>query len=117
MRNIATNPSAAAVISLILVLPLAILILVDGFEIEPLHGLLKALTTGSDGYILVMSVVLFLPAVACIVALVPIVHSVRAGNSIVGQLINLLLAVALLVLVGSIMVDQFPCWIGVPNCD
>ncbi len=36
-------------------------------------------------------------------------------------LLNLLLAVAILFFIimfaGGIIVDQYPCWIGVPNCD
>ena len=51
-----------------------------------------------------------------------------AGEYLEGELdgitanpINLLLSIIILfiifVFVGAIMVDQYPCWVGVPNCD
>ncbi len=127
MKNIATNPKSAAIISIILALPLPILFIISWLEIEPFNGLLKTLFTEADGYrqnalgaTVTIGAALLLP-VAFIVSLVPIVRNIRAGNSILANPINLLLAVALLVFitmfVGGIIVDQYPCWIGVPNCD
>jgi hypothetical protein len=64
---------------------------------------------------------MLLSLVAFFLNLAPIVRNVRAGNSITAIPGNLLLAVVILffvtMFVGGIIVDQYPCWIGVPNCD
>ncbi len=127
MKNIGTNPKSAAIISIILALPLAIFFPIAVLEIEPFHGILKTLFTEADGYrantlglAVELGAALLLPA-AFIVNLVPIVRNVRAGNSIIATPINLLLGVALLVFLamtwGWALIDQFPCFMGVPNCD
>lgn len=95
-------------------------------EIEPFLGLLKSLLTvdGSQpnalGHTVLIGGMLLLP-VAFIANLVPIVRNVRAGNSIIANPINLLLAVAILVFIamtwGGALIDQIPCFMGVPNCD
>jgi len=49
------------------------------------------------------------------------VRNLRAGNSLMANPINLLLAVAILTLIamtwGGLLIDQIPCLMGVPNCD
>ncbi|MBC8031204.1 MAG: hypothetical protein H7Z16_13900 [Pyrinomonadaceae bacterium] len=127
MKHFATNSRSAALISFILALPLAILFPIAVFEIEPFNTLLKRLLTGSDGYQInalgrgVEGVAMLLLPVAFIVNLVPIVRNLRAGNSITATPINLSLAAALLLFVavtwGWALVDQIPCFMGVPNCD
>jgi hypothetical protein len=51
----------------------------------------------------------------------PVVRDARAGLSIVKHPANLVVAVAtftfVAVFLGGIIVDQYPCWVGVPNCD
>ena len=64
---------------------------------------------------------LWLLPVAFILILMPIVRTVRVGNRIMVNPISLLLRVAFLILiawlwVGTIL-DQMPCFLGVPNCD
>jgi len=127
MKNIATNPRSAALIGFLLALPISLLFPIAVLQIEPFHGFLKPLFTEADGVrqntlslIVFIGGMLLLP-VALIINIVPIVRTVRAGNSIMANPINFLLAVALLLfiatLVGGFIVDQYPCWIGVPNCD
>jgi hypothetical protein len=62
-----------------------------------------------------------LAIVAFIVNVVPIARGARAGRGIATSPANLLVATATFALVaffvGAIVVDQYPCWIGVPNCD
>ena len=61
----------------------------------------------------------------CLVAAVinawPIVRSARAGAALARKPANLIVAAAslafVLLFVVGIIVDQYPCWIGVPNCD
>jgi len=127
MKNIVINPRAAAIISIILALPFPVLFMIAWLEIEPFNGLLNTLFTEADGYrqnalgvVVTIGAALLLLA-AFIVSLVPIARNIREGNNIVSNPLNLLLAVALLVVitmfVGGIIIDQYPCWIGVPNCD
>ncbi len=127
MTNILTNPRSAAIVSAILVLPGAILLPLLVLGIEPPLGPLEPLLTAPVdqpnvlGSAIALGLILLLPAVAFVINLAPIVRNVRAGNSITATPINLLLAIAILVFitafVGGIIVDQYPCWIGVPNCD
>jgi uncharacterized membrane protein YiaA len=53
--------------------------------------------------------------------LTPIVQNIRAGNSIMAKLISLLLKVAISVLAIGLwvatLIDQLPCFLGVPYCD
>lgn len=110
MKNIAANPKAAAMISFILVLPFALLDLL--FNPSHRQNLL-------DPFVLFG--LLWLLAVVFIVISAPMVRSVRAGNNILMNPVTLLLRVAVLVAVawlwGVAIIDQLPCFIGVPNCD
>jgi hypothetical protein len=62
-----------------------------------------------------------LPIAAGIIASRPIVNTLRTGGSLFAHPIHLLIVVAISILfaVGiiSLIVDQWPCFIGVPNCD
>ncbi len=117
MKTILTNPKSAAIISFLLALPFVILFLLFMLGIEPRIGALEHSFIGSA--IVFGATFLFLAAL--IVSLRPLVRNVRAGISIKANPINLLLAVAILLLIiifaGGSIVDQYPCWIGVPNCD
>lgn len=107
MKTIAANLGAAALISFILVLPFAILELMFNTVTKQ----------NAPGLIVLFGLLWILPTVF-IVILVPIVRSVRAGNSI---MTNLIFRVAFLALIavmwGGLLLDQLPCFIGVPNCD
>jgi hypothetical protein len=108
--NITINPKSAALISFLLVLPLAILEFLN-------HTITRH---NAPGLIVLFGLLWLLPT-AFIVLLVPIMRTVRAGNSVMSNPINLLLRVAFLALIammwGGIVIDQIPCFIGVPNCD
>jgi hypothetical protein len=128
MKNIAINPRTLAIISFILALPMAALYPIVILEVGPLHGFFKSLFTvnghrppAPDAIDIIGVIAMLLLPVAFIVNLVPIVRNVRAGNSLVAIPINVLLAVAILVLIamtwGALLVDQIPCFMGVPNCD
>jgi hypothetical protein len=108
MQTILTNLRLPALISLLLVIPFMILELVNRRNFNesfpfPLFGFLW-----------------FLPIIF-IVTLTPIVQTVRTGNSVLVKPISLLLRVALLLFIawfwGSLVIDQLPCFLGVPNCD
>ena len=127
MENIISNNRSTAIISFLMALPLAVLLLITIYDIEPLSGYYKTLTTEADGYrinsfgrIFEIGALLLLP-LGFIVSLVPVVRNVRAGNGLTTNPINLLIAAALFIFIAtlaiSFVIDQYPCWIGVPNCD
>src|SRR5262245_4869178 len=64
---------------------------------------------------------LWLLSVAFIVTVIPIVRTIRMGNSLLANPITLLFKVACLALIAwmwsGIIIDQLPCFLGVPNCD
>ena len=110
MKTTTTDLRAAAIISFILVLPFAIL--------EALNNTITQ--QNAPGLILLFGLLWLLPT-AFIVILMPIVRTVRAGNSIMATPVTLLLRVAVLSLIATVwgwgFVDQLPCFLGVPNCD
>jgi hypothetical protein len=63
---------------------------------------------------------MLLPA-AFIVSLMPIVRTMRDGGRLLAHPLNLVLAVVIFVfiaaLVGGVIADQYPRWIGVANYD
>lgn len=109
-KRMVTTFGPAALMSLILVLPFAIL--------ESLNQIITK--QNATGLILLFGLLWLLPT-AFIVILVPIVRTVRAGNNILAHPITLLVRVSFLALIammwGGLLIDQLPCFLGVPNCD
>jgi hypothetical protein len=110
IKSIASNFRSAALISFILVLPFAILELL-------FHSVTRQ---NAPGLILLFGLLWLLPT-GFIFIIVPMVRTVRAGNSIKGNPMSLLIRVAFLAIFammwGGILIDQLPCFLGVPNCD
>jgi uncharacterized membrane protein len=108
MKAIATDLRTAVFGSFILVLPFAIL-----------EAANSTLTRQNVPSVIVLFGLLWLLALAFLVVLIPVVRNVRTGNA--ANPLKLLLAVAVLLVVasiwGSIVADQMPCFLGVPNCD
>lgn len=107
MPRVLLNVRTAAVISFVIALPFAILDLAfNGRNVTDLAVLFG---------------LLWLLALAFIAITMPIVQNIRAGNSVVAKPITLLLSVTapafIAVMWISIIVDQFPCFLGIPNCD
>jgi hypothetical protein len=118
------TPRLAALVGLILAMPFVTLLALLVLGVEPPFG---ALLRNPDpdqpdvlGSLLVVGAFL-LAVLACVIARAPIVRAIQAGGSLLAHPLNLALAAALLLLVvavvGGVIIDQFPCWIGVPNCD
>jgi len=110
----------------LLAIPLVALALVAWLEWQPFSGLLRAATSDPDGSptllgkVLVFgSLVAFLAAIT--LSVVEVVRAWRAGRGWWARPGHLGLAVVLLLgllgAVGGLVVDQAPCWQGVPNCD
>jgi len=123
-NTLLTNPQSAATISFILVLPLAIILLLDSLN---LNGPLERLLNGPKpeqlyvpGQLLALAL-LSLPVAAGLIARRPVVSTLRAGGSLFAHPINLIIVVVILASVawswGSWVVDQWPCFVGVPLCD
>jgi hypothetical protein len=64
---------------------------------------------------------LWLLPVAFFLILTPTIRNVQAGNRSRAYLITLVLSAAALILIaglwGSVILDQMPCFLGVPYCD
>lgn len=123
-NTLLTNPKSAATISFILVLPLAIIPLLESLN---LNGPLERLLNGPNpdqlyvpGQLLALAL-LSLPVAAGIIARRPVVSTLRVGGSLFAHPINLIIVVVILASIawswGSWVVDQWPCFVGVPLCD
>lgn len=110
MRTITADLRSAALISFLLVLPFAIL-----------ESLNQTMTEMNAPGLFVLFGLLWLLPMAFIVTLMPMVRNLRAGHSLMANPINLLLRVSLLALIAmmgaGLLIDQMPCFMGVPNCD
>ncbi len=126
-NTILTNPTSAAIISFLLALPFVTILSLLLFHIRPPLGPLEPLLNNPDpdqpnvlGSLIVLGAFL-LAVAACLIARAPIVRTLQAGGSLFAHPANLMLAVVILsfitMLVVGLIVDQYPCWIGVPNCD
>jgi hypothetical protein len=109
MNPFTSNLRTAAIISFFLVLP---------------YFILELVFTGSNAIynpaVAVYGILWLLPT-AFITLLMPMVRTVRAGNSLLAQPLPLLFRLVFLALLAvmwvAIIADQFPCFLGVPNCD
>lgn len=98
----------AVILSAVLVLPLV------GLEVVN-HGLFNA------NFPLPLFVILWLLPCIILLILMPIVRQLRMGGLVPRDAIVVVFKGALLVSLASvwllIVVDQMPCFLGVPNCD
>jgi hypothetical protein len=108
MKTVLTNLKSPAIISLVLVFPFVILELVNRRDFH-------------EGFPVILFAVMWLLPVIFILILMPVVRSVRAGKGILANPIVTLLRVAFLVLIAiawtGAVIDQLPCFLGVPLCD
>ena len=122
-----TNPRSAAMISVVLFLSLVILSLLDSLGWVPLERLLNGpnpeqlyVQVRVPGQFIAL-VLISIPVAAGIIAGRPIVNTLRAGGSLFAHPLHLIIVVVISFLfavgVVDMIVDQWPCFIGVPNCD
>jgi hypothetical protein len=108
MNPIFANLRSPALISLLLVLPFMILELVNR-------------RTFNEGFPIPLFVIMWVLPILFIATLMPIVRNVRAGNSIIASPVNLLIRIVILAFIAwmwtGLLIDQMPCFLGVPNCD
>jgi hypothetical protein len=99
----------AAVVSLILVLPLVLL----EFRVNGLTG------NPATGYLLLFGVLWLLPTMF-VVILLPVWRAIRAGkfrNKAANVILRLACLGVIATLWGGLFIDQLPCFLGIPNCD
>ena len=97
-----------SLISLLLVIPFMIMEIVNrrGFN---------------EGFPIALFAMMWILPVIFILTGMPIWRNLRAGTSLMTQPVNLLVRVVILALVAvlwtGVLLDQMPCFLGVPNCD
>ena len=122
-NTLLTNPWSALMISVVVFLSPGILPMLDSVGWLSLDRLLNGPNPEVaylPGQILSLSLILF-PIAAGLIAGGPIVRTLRAGGSLFAHPINLIIVAILSFLfaagIVSLIVDQWPCFLGVPNCD
>jgi len=122
-NTLLTNPKSAALISVVLILAPGILPLLNSVDWLSLDRLFNGPNPEVEylpGLFMTVGLTLF-PISAGIIAGRPVVSTLRAGGSLFAHPINLIIVVVISFLfaagVVSLMVDQWPCFVGVPNCD
>ena len=108
MQTLLTNLRLPAVISFLLILPLMIMEVVNRRNFN-------------EGFPIPLFVIMWLLPMLFLLILIPIVRNLRAGNSILANPIKLVFSITFLVLIAIVwtgaLIDQMPCFLGVPNCD
>ncbi len=108
MRTTLTNIGSSAFIGLLLVLPFMVMELVNRWKYH-------------EGFPVNLFGMMWLSAAVFVLVLMPILRNVCAGNSIMANPVSFLLRVVFLAFIArmwmGILIDQMPCFLGVPNCD
>jgi hypothetical protein len=108
MQTMLKNLRVPALISLLLVLPFMVMEVVNRRSFN-------------EGFPIPLFVIMWLLPVLFILIGMPIVLNMRTGNSILANPIVQLIRVVLLAIIiwmwFGILIDQMPCFLGVPNCD
>ena len=122
-RGALANPRWVAMISIVLILIPVTRSLLDSLGWEPLARLFSGPNPEVDylpGQIIRFGLGLF-PVAAGIIAGQPIVKNLRSGGSVCAHPLHLVIVLVLssLFAVGFVfmVVDQWPCFLGVQNCD
>jgi hypothetical protein len=122
-NTLLTKPWPAVIISIALFLVPGMLPLLDSLGWLSLDRLFNGPNPEVEylpGMFMIVGLILF-PIAAGIVAGRPIVNTLRAGGGLFAHPINLIIVVLISATftIGftSFLIDQWPCFIGVPNCD
>ena len=122
-NTLLTNPKSAVMISIILFLFPGIFPLLNSvgwLSMDRLFNGPNPEVAYLPGQILSFSLILF-PIAAGIIAGGPIVRTLRAGGSLFAHPLHLIIVVVISFLFAAglvgLIVDQWPCFMGVPNCD
>ena len=106
---------------ILLALPFATLFAMLVLHIEPPLRALEALRTDGDGPNVIGSAIVLGAWLLSIVGLVFGIRGARAHSVMTASPLTLIVAGAIALLVisfpAALVIDQYPCWTGVPNCD
>jgi hypothetical protein len=122
-NTLLTNPRSAAMISVALILAPGIFPLLDSLgwlSSDRLFNGPNPEVAYLPGMVMSLGLIL-LPVAAGVVAGKPIVLTLRAGGSLFAHPFHLIIVAFILftfvIGLGSLIVDQWPCFMGVPMCD
>jgi hypothetical protein len=122
-NTLLTNPWSAAIVSVVLFLSPGILPLLESAGWLSLDRLFNGPNPEVEylpGMFMSLGLLLF-PVAAGIVAGRPIVRTLQAGGSLFAHPINLIIVIFIsstfAIGLTSLLIDQWPCFIGVPVCD
>lgn len=122
-NTLLTKPGSAAIIGVIVFMFPGILPLLQAVGWLSLDRLFNGPNPELEylpGMFLTIGLILF-PIAAGIIAGGPIVNTVRAGGSLFAHPVNLIIVVLIAATFAfgftSLLIDQWPCFMGVPMCD
>jgi hypothetical protein len=108
MQSILTKLRWPAIISFLLVIPFMVMEIVNRRNFN-------------EGFPIVLFVMMWLLPLLFILTAAPMVRNVRAGNRLTTNPLLLVVRVVFLAFLVwlwfGILIDQIPCFLGVPNCD
>ena len=103
---------SSALISFLLILPFLIM---EGVNRHSFRAM------GKEDFPFPLFGILWISSMLFVLILSPIVRNARAGNRILANPVSLLIKIVFLAAIawvwGIWIVDQWPCFVGVPNCD
>lgn len=109
-RNVAADLKWAALFTFIVLIPFVVL-----------ESINNTITRQNLSGLVVLFGLLSLLSVAFMVTLAPLLRSIRTGQRLTSNPGNFVLRVGSLIIIGmlwgAIILDQMPCFMGVPNCD
>ena len=126
VRSADSRGPCSARLPALLAVPLAALALVAWLEWQPFSGLVRSATSDQDGRPTLLGMVLMFGSLAAclaaiVISVVEVLRAWRAGRGWGARPAHLALALVLLLgllgAVAGLVIDQAPCWEGVPNCD
>ena len=108
MKTAFSNLRSPALISLLLVIPFMIIEVINRRNFN-------------EGFPIPLFVMMWLLLVLFLFIGMPIVQNIRTGNSLLANPVILSLRVIFLIVIAwfwaNLLIDQMPCFLGVPNCD
>jgi len=126
MNEVITQPRTASFLGVLLALPFTLLLLIAVFNIDPMNSWMRNLLMSDSermhaGGLFFLIATMILVPIGFTINVASVRKTVRLGSPVMAHPVNALLALALLAyivaLVGAFVIDQYPCWQDVPNCD
>jgi uncharacterized membrane protein YidH (DUF202 family) len=123
IRKSSIRPARAVVISLFLMLPFMTLLVMRLLGIEPDLIVFAQSTNLAEDYfgslIVILAFSLLIPALAINVWAIACysINETRQTKPWLNIILTMMLAGIIITIFTLVVIDQLPCWKGVPNCD